>query len=435
MESEEKSPNLFDSLLLPKIFQTFKLAVRPSKLIIAFLAVAVICLAGYVMDFSKTVVTAANGDTELQVYLSDSVRVQQFIAANSETQKGRGVFSTLWQFGAEKFHGILISLSDLDIPAVKANVNEYIKALAWAFKHHTAYCIIFGVIKLAVIALAGGAVCRIAALEFARDEKPGITEALTFGRKNFFNFFAAPLFPAVLIILVGLFIVILGVICNLWWFGELITGICLPFALIGGALISVVLIGTIAGFGLMFPAVAYDGSDFFDAMGRAWHYVFKKPWWMVFYIATAAVYGAVCYMFVRFFVFLTLLVAHKSLQIGVWTESTSGQADKLRAIWPEPNFMDLAGSLAVTQTNLSESTAAFIVNLYLLAVIGLVVSFIISFYFSANTIIYAILRNKVDGTGLDDIYTALDETEPEPTIDEPVSEETNSRPQNETKTQ
>ena len=169
-------------------------------------------------------------------------------------------------------------------------------------------------------------------------------------------------------------------------------------------------------------------------MGRAWHYVFKKPWWMVFYTAIAAVYGAVCYMFVRFFVFLTLLVAHKSLQIGVWTESTSDQADKLRAIWPEPNFMDLAGSPAVTQTNLSESTAAFIVNLYLLAVIGLVVSFIISFYFSANTIIYAILRNKVDGTGLDDIYTALDETEPEPTIDEPDSEETNSRPENETKT-
>ncbi len=301
MSSEEKLPNFFDSLLFPKIFQTFKLAVRPSKLIIAFLAIAVICLAGSIMDLSKTVVTAPNGDTELQAYLSDSARVQQFITANKETQQSRGVFSTLWQFGAEKFHGILISLSNLDISGIKANVNEYIKAIAWAFKYHITYCIIFGLIKLAVIALAGGAVCRIAALEFARDEKPGLIEALRFGRKNFFNFFAAPLFPIVLIIIVGLFIVLLGVICNLWWFGELIAGICMPFALIGGALIAVVLIGSLAGFGLMFPAVAYDGSDFFDAMGRAWHYVFKKPWWMVFYTAIAAVYGAVCYMFVRFF--------------------------------------------------------------------------------------------------------------------------------------
>ena len=435
MGSEEKPQDFFDSLLFPKIFQTFKLAVRPSKLIIAFLAIALICLAGSIMDLSKTVATAANGDTELQAYLSDSARVQQFITANKETQQSRGVFSTLWQFGAEKFHGILISLSDLNIPGIKANVNEYIKAIAWAFKYHTTYCIIFGLIKLVVIALAGGAVCRIAALEFARDEKPGLTEALRFGRKNFFNFFAAPLFPIVLIIIVGLFIVLLGVICNLWWFGELIAGICIPFALIGGALIAVVLIGTLAGFGLMFPAVAYDGSDFFDAMGRAWHYVFKKPWWMVFYTAIAAVYGAVCYMFVRFFAFLMLLVAHKSLQIGVWTDSTSNQADKLKAIWPEPNFMDLAGSSAVTQTNWSESTAAFVVNLYLLVVIGLVVSFIISFYFSANTIIYAILRNKVDGTGLEDIYIGFDEADTEPTVDEPASEESKSKTENETQTQ
>jgi len=435
MGSEEKSLDFFDGLLFPKIFQTFKLAIRPSKVVIVFLAVAVICLAGYVMDLSKTVVTATNGDTELQIYLSDSARVQQFTTANRETQKGKGVFSTLWQFGAEKFHGVLISLSDLNIPGIKANVNEYIKAIAWALKYHTAYCIIFGLIKLSIIALAGGAVCRIAALEFARDEKPGITEALRFGRKNFFNFFVAPLFPAVLTILVGLFIVLLGVICNLWWFGELITGICLPFALIGGALIAVVLIGTTAGFGLMFPAVAYDGSDFFDAMGRAWHYVFKKPWWMVFYTSIAAVYGAVCYMFVRFFVFLTLLVAHKSLQIGVWTESTSNQTDKLRAIWPEPSFMDLAGSPVVTQTNWSESTAAFVVNLYLLVVIGLVVSFIISFYFSANTIIYAILRKKVDGTGLEDVYSSADEAETELTVDESVSEESESGSENETKTQ
>jgi hypothetical protein len=52
-------------------------------------------------------------------------------------------------------------------------------------------------------------------------------------------------------------------------------------------------------------------------------------------------------------------------------------------------------------------------------VIGLIVSFIMSFYFSANTIIYALMRNRVDNTALDDIYTPrFNETTIEPTIAE-----------------
>jgi len=53
----EKEPRIFlENLLFPKIFQTFRMAIQPSKLIIAFLAIAVICLAGWIMDFSQTVV-------------------------------------------------------------------------------------------------------------------------------------------------------------------------------------------------------------------------------------------------------------------------------------------------------------------------------------------------------------------------------------------
>jgi hypothetical protein len=39
------------------------------------------------------------------------------------------------------------------------------------------------------------------------------------------------------------------------------------------------------------------------------------------------------------------------------------------------------------------------------------VSFVISFYFSASTIIYALMRNRVDRIALDEIYTAVDEME------------------------
>ena len=134
---------------------------------------------------------------------------------------------------------------------------------------------------------------------------------------------------------------------------------------------------------------------------------------MGFYTAIAAVYGAICYTFIRFFVFLLFWSSRQFLQFGIWTENSSKEINKLVAIWPEPSFVKLFDLSPVTG-NWSESIAIFLVQLSLLIVIGLAVSFVISFYFSANTIIYSLMRNRVDNTALEDIYTCLDETKIKP---------------------
>jgi len=156
----------------------------------------------------------------------------------------------------------------------------------------------------------------------------------------------------------------------------------------------------------MFPAVAYDGSDSFDAISRSFSYVYAKPWRMSFYTALAAVYGAICYLFVRFFAFLLTWLSHSFLQLGIWVNSDS-DINKLNAIWPEPSFIDFG--LSGTAGNWSQSVSAFLIHLSLLAIVGLLVSFVISFYFSANTIIYAAMRKRVDNTALGDIYVNLDD--------------------------
>lgn len=430
MVSENDSPKFFEGLLFPKIFRTFRMAIQPTKLIITFSALAVICLAGWIMDFSETVVGRVT-ETELDIYITNPGELQQFIKENKEfMDERRGVFSTLWHFSATKFQGAVDSVFAFDVPGVVKNIADYFKSVEWALRHHFVYCIIFFVIELAVISIAGGAICRIAALQFARGEKPGLTEALRFSTKRFTSFFTAPLAPVGIIILPVLFIFLLGLMGNIPWAGELIIGIFMLLALIAGALITVVLIGAFAGFNLMFPAVAYDGSDCFDAISRSFSYVYAKPWRMVFYTAIAAVYGAVCYTFVRLFAFSLLWVTHQSLQLGVWVEN-SNEVNKLTAIWPKPEFMKLLGSSGLATTNWAESLSAFLVHLFLLAVIGLIVSFIISFYFSANTIIYSLMRNKVDNTALDDIYTYLDEAEIEPatTESQPQQDQLQSEPQ------
>jgi len=378
MAGEKESSTIFDNLLFTKIFQTFRIAIHWKTLAIAFLAVAVICFVGWIMDL---IAVAASGP-----------------------QIESGVFSRLWYIAIGSFNGALASLFAFNALGVAEYIAGYFSAVGSTFKEHYIYCIIFCAIKLAVISVCGGAICRIAALQFTRGEKPGLTEALRFSTKKFTSFFTAPLAPVGIIILVGVFIFLLGLIGNIPRVGEVIMGIFIFLALIAGGLITVVLIGTIAGFNLMFPAVACDGSDCFDSISRSFSYIYSKPWQMGFYTAVAAAYGAICYMFVRFFAFLLLSVTYLILQFGIL-----GDNSKLTAIWAGPRFWSLLDPSSSTAANWTQSLAAFLVYLCLLAVIGLVVSFIISFYFSANTIIYALMRNRVDNTALDDVYTITEE--------------------------
>ena len=85
MDSEKESTQILDNFLFPKIFQTFRMAIQPSKLIIAFFGLIIIALAGKVMDVSNTVVVANNGNTELQVYLSTPDQLPQFIKTNKKS--------------------------------------------------------------------------------------------------------------------------------------------------------------------------------------------------------------------------------------------------------------------------------------------------------------------------------------------------------------
>ncbi len=360
MVSENISAKILEGLLFPKIFRTFRMAIQPTKLIIIFSALIIICLAGWIMDRSETVVVIRNTkgeiiETELQTYMNNPSQMKAYMETYRGKSRGAGVFFTLWHFAAAKFQGSVDSVFALDIPGVVKNVADYFKAAEWALRHHFIYCIIFFVINLAVISVAGGAICRIAALQFARGEKPGLTEAMRFSTKRFTSFFVAPLTPIGIIIAPLLFIFILGLTGNIPWAGELIIGISIPLALIAGALITVVLIGMFAGLNLMFPAVAYDGSDCFDSISRSFSYVYAKPWRMGFYTTIAAVYGAISYTFVRFLP-LYCFGYTPFPELGVWTENSK------RSISLRPSGQTgiyKVGSSNLAATNWTESLGLF----------------------------------------------------------------------------
>jgi hypothetical protein len=419
---EEKEPVLpLGRFLFPRIFQAFRLSLRPSKLAIAFLALTAICLTGWVMDFSRTVVVAdrytlvdmltASGKptdlaqpTELDVYIPAAAAVPAFIGSMGSQGYRTGVFRTLWHFGAEQFHRGLYALFLLDFGEVLGSVVDGVRGLTWAFRYHPAYSIVFFAVVLAVTALAGGALCRMTALEFAGGERLSLAQALRFGVRKFMSLFMAPLAPMVVILAFGLlFIALPGLVGNIPVVGELLVGLSFPLAILAAAVAAVFLVGTAAGLPLMLPAVAYEDSDCFDAIGRSFSYVYTALWRLGFYALVAAVYGAVCYVVVRAFAFLLLWLTYRFLQVGFL-----GHNEKLLEIWSGPVFDNFYGTAPTAPQTWSMWLGIALVRFWIMVVVGLVGAFIISFYFSASTIVYAAMRNRVDQTPLEEVYVALD---------------------------
>ena len=309
-----------------------------------------------------------------------------------------------------------------------------LKGIQWLLVQHSIFFILFGAICLVVWAIFGGAISRIAALHVARDEKISMKEALKFGLKKFPSFLFAPLIP-VAIVGVLTFLVWIGSLILFNWglgIGEVLTSLLFFLPLLAGFVMSLVAIGTVGGLNLMFPTIAVEGSDSFDAISRSFSYVYARPWRMTFYSLVALIYGVICYLFVRFFAFLMLKLTHQAVDWGVRADGNSGLMSKFNTMWSGPSFENLHGGFDWSVCWGAQAFGAWIIAFWVYVVIGFVIAFLISFFFSANTVIYYLLRNRVDATDMDDVYVEEEPAEEVPPVsEEPAKTEDAQEPESE----
>jgi len=284
--------------------------------------------------------------------------------------------------------------------------------LCWLIARHWLMAILLLGVSLAVWALLGGAIHRIAALHFGRDQKISIGQALRFSAGKFLSFYFAPLIPLGIVLVIGAMITVGGFALGSWG-GGILMGLLLPLALIGGLLIAFLLVGLGGGVALMYPTIAVESSDSFDAIGRSYSYVYGRPWRAAFYSLVATVYGVICYLFVRFCAFLTLAATHWFVGAGVvgGGQALSPTADKLDVLWPAPTFDNLLTSAPREAMSGAEPVGAWLIWFWTMLVATTVLAFLLSFFASATTSIYFLLRRRIDATDLDDVY-----------VDEPMEE-------------
>jgi hypothetical protein len=336
---------------------------------------------------------------------------QDWLAAKQV--RGVGLFRSLFDYEAERINGVVhavVTGSWVSDRGGRGSVVENVKNFftvgpMWLMRHHPIYFILFTLLFLTIWAIFGGAIARIAAVHVARDEKLSVRAALAFSLGKFLSFVSAPLIPLVIVLIVGIVPLLAGVLSSIPYVGpvfNILMGALFILLLAAGFVMTLVLLGTFGGFNLMYPTIAVEGSDSFDAISRSFSYVYARPWRMLLYTLVAIIYGALCYIFVRLFIFMMLSLTHHFVGAGMWADAPSTEA-LWPVMWPGPGER-LSYDIDFLTMRWDQDLAAFFVAFWVYLAVGMLGAFAISFYFTANTIIYYLMRHEVDATELDDVY-------------------------------
>jgi hypothetical protein len=237
--------------------------------------------------------------------------------------------------------------------------------------------------------ILGGAIGRMAAVELATGERVGMFSALRFATTRFVALIGAPLSP---LIGIGFFAALCLPVGLLYWIpgsvGTTIAGFLAFIPLVAGLVMALLVAYLATGWPLMIATVTVESEDIFDALSRSYSYVSERLGRYGFYTFVAWVIGAVGFLVVSL---LAALVVH----MAQWGLSFSGPDAKIASLF--------AGDR--TQGPTPAAIHAFWISLIRLLTHG----FLYSYFFTASTIIYVLIRKDVDGTPYHDLGRSTDE--------------------------
>jgi len=382
------------------------------------------------MERAKAVLDLAEQDLKFarqQVEAFDEDRKE--LVESLDDYKPRGVFATALRFKLDTFEsGVSAALNfsfgfgglmhaDQRTPdtVIGALWRLMVTLPSWMLQQHTLFMIVWLVFSLAVWSLLGGAIARMAATHAVTGRSTSAGSAIGFARSRYVWFVLTLLLPLLVIGIAYVLMAVVGMVYNVGLLLDGFASLLFPLALLGGLVVAVTTVLYLGGVHMLYPALAVQGTDGFDANTRCLGYVFNRPWRWAFYNLLTLVYGAVTYFFFAGIVFLTLLVTKHFVGAFVWAQTSTG-VNRFDAMLPQPVFGEL--TYAPDWAHLSSwgqvSAALIMVWVYLL--IGLVAAFAISFYFTSQTWIYLLLRKSADGTAMDDDLYEPPSDEPDATL-------------------
>src|SRR5262249_11489726 len=142
-----------------------------------------------------------------------------------------------------------------------------------------------------------------------------------------------------------------------------------------------------------------EGTDGFDGLSRMYNYVFERPLYFFWQVVVTLVYGSMA-------VFFVWMMSRWLVHLAVWGGSWGlGYDDTARLIAGSPELVaDTRGS----PTPVAASLGAGLVRVWMCGLATLLVGFVYSYFWTATTIVYFLLRKSVDGNEFDEIFSEQD---------------------------
>lgn len=404
------------------LFRILGLSVQPAKLGIALGAIIATFALGVALDWFWT----ANGGIHEDA-VSRYITARSASAPYEEPDGEHGIFYVWREHERRCILGLLGSSIPGSSVAAGTPVGTYVQTHSaarplhnlvaagygvwWLLTVHPAYFVLFGLGCLLIWSFAGGAICRLSVVQFARDERLTMRQGLTYARQHLIDgFILAPCIPLAFILILMLALALFGVLLRIPFFGDLLGGVLFFLPLIGGFVIALLVVGSLIGGPLFWPAVAAEGQDAYDAFSRGLSYAFTKPWKTVLYVVIATIYAGICWLVVNLFTFFALtlsrgIVAWGTSPFGLWLREVGDSSSaKLELLWPLAGPNKLYAWPDSSGLAWYEYISTFFIAVYVLLVIAAMWAFLSSFFFCGCSVIYVLLRRDVDKTDMDDVY-------------------------------
>ena len=252
------------------------------------------------------------------------------------------------------------------------------------------YYIVGGVLSVLIWAFAGLPIARSTVVRVAQSSASPSKASLNFGRTKGFDVFGAIALPMVGIAMMAIPIVALGFLMRLD-VGVFIAGLLWILVAIVSCFMAILAVGLFAGWPLMWGAVAADDADSFDAISRSYAYALQRPLNYIGYLLISVALGTVGYL-------AAWGGSEMAVQLCYWCAQLGAGPERMSQI------IDVVNSTASEATQSSMITvAAQIIHAVNTLVRYLASAYSFSFFFSAMTAIYMLLRRDTDETEIDQI--------------------------------
>lgn len=248
---------------------------------------------------------------------------------------------------------------------------------------------------LAVWALFGGAIARIAGVYLTYGETLGPVAAVRGAARKWLSTVGAPLLVMAAIAFLALPLVLAGLLLRLDLM-ALLLGLAWIVVVLGGAAVAILAIGLAIGWPLMWSTVAVERTDAFDAISRGFAYLYQRPLHLLFYLTVASLLGVLAQVAVDVAVNVTTTATELAVGLG------AGQ-DRLDDLGVEGNGIS---------REISEVGALGADGIHFWTAVLRAGSeyFPLAYLWPAATAIYLLLRRAIDGGEMTDVI--FDEGDP-----------------------